>query len=77
MEMYQRKPGSLANNNVNCIDFYWYKFNKLWKRYEMLKNILYFLCLTFFSIRFSAAAGYLFLLNQQLRKNMQKRYLVE
>ena len=29
MEMYYRKPGSLANNNVNCIDFYWYKFNKL------------------------------------------------
>ena len=40
MEIYYRKPGSLANNNVNCIGFYWYKFNKLQKRYEMLKNIL-------------------------------------
>ena len=48
MEISYRKPGSLANDNVNCIDFYWYKFNKLWKCYEMLKNILYFLCLTFF-----------------------------
>ena len=40
MEIYYRKPGSLANNNVNCTGFYWYKFNKLQKRYEMLKNIL-------------------------------------
>ena len=52
MEMYYRKSGSLANDNVNCIDFYWYKFNKLWKDYEMLKNILYFLCLTFFDLFF-------------------------
>ena len=48
MEIYYRKPGSLANNNVNCIGFYWYTFNKLRKRYEMLKNIFYFLRLTFF-----------------------------
>ena len=52
MEIYYRKPNSLANNNVNCIGFYWYKFNRLWKHYEMLKNIIYFLRLTFFSIRF-------------------------
>ena len=31
MEIYYRKPGSLANNNVNCIGFYWYKLNKLKK----------------------------------------------
>ena len=43
MEIYYRKPGRIANNNVNCIGFYWYKFNKLQKRYDMLKNIKYFL----------------------------------
>ena len=35
-----------------------------------------FFVLDFFSIRFFAAEGYLFLLKQQSRKNMQKRYLL-
>ena len=74
METYYKKPGSLANNNVNCIGFYWYKFEKLLKCYQMLKSILYFLHLTVFN-PFSAAEGYLFLLNQQSRTDMQKRYL--
>ena len=43
-----QKTGSLANSKVNCIGFYWYKFNKLWKHYKMLENILEFLRLTFF-----------------------------
>ena len=41
--------GSLANINVNCIGFYWYQFNKLWKCYEILKNILYFCTWLFFN----------------------------
>ena len=53
MEIYY----SLANNNVNCIGFYWYKFNKLRKCYEMLKNILYFLRLTFFQSVFLLQKG--------------------
>ena len=48
MEINYRKPASLANNNVNCIGFYWYKFNKLQKCYEMLKNFLNFLVWLFF-----------------------------
>ena len=48
MEINYRKPASLANNNVNCIGFYWYKFNKLQKCYEMLKNLKKILSLTFF-----------------------------
>ena len=57
MEIYYRKPGSLANNNVNCIGFYWYKFNKLQKHYKMLKNISYFLRLTFFQSVFLPQKG--------------------
>ena len=53
MEIYY----SLANINVNCIGFYWYKFNKLRKCYEMLKNILYFLGLTFFQSVFLLQKG--------------------
>ena len=52
IEIYYRKPGSLDHNNINWICFYWYKFKKLWKHYEMLKNILYFLRLTFFDLFF-------------------------
>jgi hypothetical protein len=55
--VYYRKPGSLANNNVNCIGFYWYKFNKLRKCYEMLKNISDFLVLTFFQSVFLLQKG--------------------
>ena len=57
MEISYRKPGSLANDNVNCIGFYWYKFNKLRKHYEMLKNILYFFRLTFFQSVFLLQKG--------------------
>ena len=52
IEIYYRKPGSLDHNNINWICFYWYKFKKLWKHYEILKNILYFLRLTFFDLFF-------------------------
>ena len=47
-EINYRKPASLANNNVNCIGFHWYKFNKLQKCNEMLKNFLNFLVWLFF-----------------------------
>ena len=57
MEIYYRKPGSLAKNYINCIGFYWYKFNKLLKCYEMLKSILYFLRLTFFQSVFLLQKG--------------------
>ena len=48
MKMYYRKPSNLANDNVKCIGFYWYKFGEQQKRYEMLKNVIYFSRLTFF-----------------------------
>ena len=71
MEMYYRKPGSLAKNNINCIGFYWYKFNKLLKCYEMLKSI-FFCAWLFFSPFFCCRRVPL-----SLKSTIKKRYAEE
>ena len=78
IEIYYRKPGSLDHNNINWICFYWYKFKKLWKHYEMLKNILYFFALDFFWSVFLLQKGPISLFLIQLKVwSVLKRTQVE
>jgi hypothetical protein len=72
MEIYYRKPGSLANNNVNCIGFYWYKFNKLQKVMKCWRIFYSFCAWLFFNPFFCCRRVPL-----SLKSTIKKKYAEE